>query len=655
MDTEKPIKILYVEDIQVEAEIALREIKKAGIQVSCLIVETKDSFISALNEFNPDVIISDYSMPCFDGMQALKISLERDPFLPFIMITGPTNEDTAVACMKAGATDYLIKGHISRLPFAIKEAIESKKSLKEKETVISQLKESEERYRSVFYNNHSVMLMIDPVTSAIVDANPAACSFYGWSHEQLKTMKITDINILPHEEITKKMNTVIDNKAFHYYFRHRLASGEIRDVEVNCSAITFGKRAILFSIVNDVTDRKKAEEALIAAKEEAEAANEAKSRFVANISHELRTPMNGIMGFSGLLASTALDGEQAEYNEMIKISSAHLLEVINDILDFSRIEAKKLRLDNAPFDLTATINDCIKIVEKQAHKKGLQIYSMFASEVNYKVSGDHLRVKQILLNLLSNAIKFTLNGKITVILDQAQKNDNKVLISISVVDSGIGIPAERIEETFHMFHQLENSDTRRFGGSGLGLSIVKGIVELMEGEISVTSEVGKGSCFKVLLPFEMAPKQEILKQQGVAAKNNFNGAGRKLKVLLAEDDMMSVVLIKKMLSGPGWDLKIASSGVEAVNFYENGEFDVIIMDGQMPDMDGFEAARKIREIEKNRGVRVPIIALSAYAMSDDRAKFLASGMDDYISKPMHNNDILVDTIIKWVDPEKKTV
>ncbi|HOD40193.1 MAG TPA: ATP-binding protein, partial [Candidatus Wallbacteria bacterium] len=278
---------------------------------------------------------------------------------------------------------------------------------------------------------------------------------------------------------------------------------------------------------------------------------------------------------------------------------------------------------------------------------------MFASEVNYKVSGDHLRVKQILLNLLSNAIKFTPDGKITVILDQAQKNENKVLISISVVDTGIGIPAERIDETFQMFHQLENSDTRRFGGSGLGLSIVKGIVEMMEGEISVTSEVGKGSCFKVLLPFEIASGQQDLKRQYVNDKNNSRNAGRKLKVLLAEDDMMSVVLIKKMLSGLGWELKIAASGVEAVNFYESGEFDVIIMDGQMPDMDGFEAARKIREIEKNRGVRVPIIALSAYAMSDDRSKFLASGMDDYISKPMHNNNILVDTIIKWVDAEKK--
>ncbi|HOD41125.1 MAG TPA: histidine kinase dimerization/phospho-acceptor domain-containing protein, partial [Candidatus Wallbacteria bacterium] len=376
MDTEKPIKILYVEDMQVEAEIALREIKKAGIQVSYLIVDTREAFLTALEEFKPDVVISDYSMPYFDGMQALKISTECDPFLPFIMITGPTNEDTAVACMKAGATDYLIKGHISRLPFAIKEAIESKKALKEKEKAISQLKESEERHRSIFYNNHSVMLMIEPVTSEIVDANPAACSFYGWSHEQLTSMKINEINILPQEEILQKMNTVIDNKAFHYYFRHRLASGEIRDVEVNCSAIKFGEKAILFSIVNDVTDRKKAEAALIAAKEEAEAANEAKSRFVANISHELRTPMNGIMGFSGLLASTALDGEQAEYNDMIKISSEHLLEVINDILDFSKIEAKKLRFENTVFDLNAAINDCIKIVEKQAYKKGLQIYSM---------------------------------------------------------------------------------------------------------------------------------------------------------------------------------------------------------------------------------------------------------------------------------------
>lgn len=503
MDPEKSLKILFVEDVATDAELAIRELKRGGIEFTHRLVDSRDAFIAALDEFAPDMVISDFSMPAFDGMSALKISLARDPFLPFIIITGPTNEDTAVVCMKAGATDYLIKGHISRLPFAVREALDSKKILREKEAALMQLKESEERHKAIFYNNNAVMFMVDPLSGAIMDANPAACRYYGWDSDRILKKSIFDINVAPRAELLKKMQTVVEKSAYNFMFQHRMSDGEIRDVEVSCSLIEFAGKKIIFSIINDVTERRKAEAALIVAKEQAEEASFAKSRFVANISHELRTPMNGIMGFSYLLAGSGLNDVQSEYNEMIKVSSEHLLELINDVLDFSKIEAKKLKLEIAPFDIVKAAKDSVKIVEKQALSKGVPVCFEVEDGVESRVAGDERKVKQIMINLLSNAVKFTSAGKITMRLGRPHEGETSGNLYFTVSDTGIGIPPEKTEEIFQMFHQLDNEDTRLFGGSGLGLSIVRGLVEIMNGKITVRSQPGKGSDFTVTIPVEI--------------------------------------------------------------------------------------------------------------------------------------------------------
>jgi len=363
------------------------------------------------------------------------------------------------------------------------------------------------------------------------------------------------------------------------------------------------------------------------------------------MTHELRTPMNGIIGFSNLLETANLNEEQAEFNDMIKISAEHLLEIISDILDFSRIEAQKLKIDKKKFDFNETIVTCIKTIERQAKNKNLLMEYMASPKIDYKISGDQLRLKQIIINLLSNAIKFTSHGKISVKADQVSITGNIANLSICVSDTGIGIPNDKIEEIFEMFHQLDNESTRRFSGSGLGLSKVKGLTELMNGKISVTSEMGKGSSFSVTIPFEIVNESQIAEKKEAEAASCMN---KVLKILVAEDDEINLLLIKKILMKRGWNIKTAVNGIELLMLYEAEAFDAIVIDGQMPEMDGFEAAKIIRDKEKKSGSHTPIVALSAYALNKDREKFIKAGMDDYISKPMTNENILAETILKLI-------
>ncbi|HNY13097.1 MAG TPA: response regulator [Candidatus Wallbacteria bacterium] len=647
MSEETQIKILFIEDTPADNELIIDKLKNGGINFSYTTADTAETFLAALDNFKPDIVISDYSMPLFDGMQALKLSLKHDPFLPLIILTGAMNEDIAVECMKAGASDYLIKGHISRLPFAVIETIEKKRIQKDKERANELLKESEERYKAIFNNSHSAMLLIDPETAAIVDANPAACSYYGWSYAEITAMKITDINTLPFNEVLSFLKNSRDEKKNFFIFKHRLANGEIRDVEVSNGPIKFGDKTLIHTIAHDITERKSAERELIAAKEKAEEANIAKSRFVANMSHELRTPMNGIIGFSNLLLSTDLNETQKEFNEMIRASSEHLLEVFNDILDFSKIESKKLKLDKKPFDIRETVKNSLKIISEEAKKKELAISCEIDPKINYKISGDEVRIKQILINLLSNAVKFTFTGGVQTKIYEIERKGENCIISISVHDTGIGILPDKTEEIFEMFHQLDDSNTRRYGGTGLGLSIVKGLVEIMGGNGSVESKIGSGSTFTITIPFEIhrdnfedVSNEIYLKKAEKPCK--------KLKILVVEDDEINLKLVVMLLKIYGWNISTANNGREAIQLYETENLDAIIMDGQMPEMDGFEATRKIREMEIKTGRHIPIIALTAYAMSEDREKFMAAGMDDYISKPLDNDRIITETILKHV-------
>ncbi|WP_440951994.1 PAS domain S-box protein [Methanococcoides sp. FTZ1] len=360
------------------------------------------------------------------------------------------------------------------------------------------LQESEGKYRALFQDNSAVMLLIDPDSGNIVDANPSACSYYSYSREEFMHMKITDINMLSKEQVFEEMENARIEKKNQFVFIHRLSSGKMRSVEVYSCPIIINDKKLLFSIVHDITDRKKAEAELVNAKMEAESANRSKSEFLASMSHELRTPLNSVIGFSDILLTESfgpLNEKQFRYTDNISKSGKHLLELINDILDISKVESGKMELHIEEFPVSDVIYEVKAGLAPQSSDKNIGIlYDVSEDLKNIRV--DRTRFKQILFNLVSNAIKFTPeNGFISV---SVQLVGNEV--QVSVTDTGIGISKEDQSKLFQPFNQLGKFESREQPGTGLGLAIVKHFVEMHGGRIWVESEVGKGSNFAFTIP-----------------------------------------------------------------------------------------------------------------------------------------------------------
>jgi len=492
-----------------------------------------------------------------------------------------------------------------------------------------------------FAIDESAIVVSTDIRGTIISVNDKFCDISKYSRNELIGQNHRIVNSGYHSKdfFLQMWQTLAKGKIWKGEIRNKAKDGTIYWVDTTIVPLfdEMRKPYEFIAIRNDITPRKRLMEELETASQLVVQNMKAKDAFLSNMSHEIRTPMNAIIGFYDILSKTKLTKEQDDYVRIISSASNNLLVIINDILDYSKIESGKMELESVPFSIADAVKSVVKLSESKAKDKGIKLLSMLDSDIPVWVLGDTVRLQQILINLTSNAIKFTSKGKveISVLLDKIDNQNAMVLFSVK--DSGIGIPANKLNKIFERFEQVSASTTREFGGTGLGLSIVKMLTELFGGTIEVFSTEGQGTEFKVLIPFEITSQQQVIENKVEASfqQNVESIMGKRL--LLVEDNPLNQKLATKILSNHKVEIDYAHDGKEAVEKVKANKYDFVLMDIQMPIMDGYEATKLIRNELKSD---VPIIGCTAHSMVSEKQKCLELGMNNYISKPYHEHELL---------------
>jgi PAS domain S-box-containing protein len=520
-------------------------------------------------------------------------------------------------------------------------------------------------FRAVWDAARDGMVFLDP-TGVILDANPAFCSMVGVKPEDAcGRLWVKFLQEWPGQEMDEierfRRQFAEDDLPARVVTQHQLPSGERLWLESSYTKLRRpGHEPIALALLRNITERIRVEQELRAANRflesttqwaremaaSAEMASAAKSQFLASVSHELRTPMNGILGMTELALLSELTGEQREYLEVVQSSAESLLYLLDDILDFSKAEAGKMALKPAPFNLRSHLSNLLRPLVHRAEARGLALRCEVDADVPDALIGDAGRLRQILINLAGNAVKFTDTGWVDVRVRLRKREQQDVQLLFVVSDTGVGMEPESLAAIFEPFRQIEPATTRRRGGTGLGLSISEKLVELMGGRLYASSLPGEGSTFAFTATMQVADAEDAIsavKPKSTASLRNGLYGSRRLRCLVAEDNIVNQKLVRRMLELAGYQVDIASSGYEAVEKANSGGYDVILMDVQMPGMDGLQATMMIRSREEETGGHVPILAMTAHAMRGDRETCLEAGMDGYMSKPLRM-ETLVDEI-----------
>jgi PAS domain S-box-containing protein len=497
-----------------------------------------------------------------------------------------------------------------------------------------ELKESNKRFFKVFDKNPVSMALSNIETERIEYVNETFLETFGFTREEVIGKTKVELGITSAEE--REKNIALMKKEGAVRSVQSIVSkknGEQLWVLTSLEVVDFNEDSFILSSIFNIDQRKKMEEEIILAKEKAEQAVIAKNSFLANMSHEIRTPMNAIIGYTDLLAQSNLDAEQAEHVSYVKMAGTNLLHIINDILDFSKIESGKIALESAPFNLKQMLKGIYNLLNVRATEKKLDYNFFLDASLPEYVLGDSVRLNQILVNLIGNAIKFTSKGEVTVSVKKVSEDSSSYKLKFTVQDTGMGIPANKIDLIFERFTQANTETTRKFGGTGLGLSIAKNLVELQGGEMHLKSELGKGSEFWFELSYKKVDTLAIepLKKSFIPQKILHN-----IKILLCEDNVLNQKLAKRVIAKFGFEIDIAENGKIGIEKLKEEKYDIVLMDLQMPEMDGYQTVLAIRN-ELN--LQIPIIAMTAHSLVGEKEKCLEIGMNDYIGKPFSQEEL----------------
>jgi PAS domain S-box-containing protein len=535
--------------------------------------------------------------------------------------------------------------------------------IKQREAVEESLRESRRFAESIAEHSTSIIYVIDVIKRTIAYSNRHVSEFLGYSPAEIEKMGASLLGTVVHPDDVglmlanlDKFKRAVDGQVIETQVRCRHAGGQWRWIwirEVIFKRAADGTPLQVLGTAQDVTELRVIHEELKRAKEDAEAANQAKSSFLANMSHEIRTPLNAVIGYTELLRGSSQNLHPADCIETIGRNARHLMELLNDILDISKIESGHMRVENSAVDLSALATEINQMTRPQAEAKSLRFDFTSLDLIPQFILTDRLRLRQILLNLIGNAIKFTETGGVQIQISSSasgpDQSDGPIELRFAVSDSGIGMTAKQIERLFQHFSQTDGSTTRRFGGTGLGLAISKRLAEMMNGTIAVSSEERIGSTFTLIMTVDVPPGTPMLRQLPLAPAQQAEPANADTeislsgKVLLAEDGRDSQRLISAILNDAGAKVVLATTGKQAVHLAQTERFDLILMDVQMPILDGYAASARIRSSDP----RIPIIILTAHATAEDRAKSIAAGASEFITKPFDTNHLL-NTLAKYL-------
>ncbi|MBP6334864.1 MAG: response regulator [Bacteroidia bacterium] len=629
--SEQPLQILVVEDDDVDRLIMKRALAASGIHHQLHFAIDHESGLVAANEREYDCIFLDYNLPGGTGLELLKAIRASENTAPIIIVTSQGDEKLAVEAMKKGANDYIPKVLLSPEGIAqsVRYMVNLKKTDRERKLLQVQLLDTQRRLQTVVANSPIILFALDNKANFTLFEGKGL-SDLGIDKNQFIGLPLESAGVLPlnmqdfHKAMKGEEVTIIvelADKFFEIFYTPTLNENQ--------------EAVGVIGVASDITNHKNAEEALIRAKQVAEETAKIKEQFLANMSHEIRTPMNGIIGLTRILLESKLDEEQLRFLRSIKTCSDNLLVIINDILDFSKIEAGKMSFENVPFNISEIAQHSIELFQSKADEKSIQLSTSIDSTIPVSICGDPTRLSQIFNNLISNAIKFTEKGEVSVKIRQRNLTDEEVTLEFEVKDSGIGIPESSLGSIFESFTQASSDTTRKFGGTGLGLTIVKNMIELQGGNIGVRSEVGSGTTFYFHLSFKISDEQEL---ENITSTDQEISLSH-LRILAAEDNPINQMVIKKLFSDWNTHLDCADNGRIALEKLQSAHYDIVLMDIQMPEMDGHTACNKIRNELPEPLRSIPVIAMTAHATSQEKQKCQNAGMNDYISKPFNPEDL----------------